>query len=159
MKKLISIIFTLISVVIVCFSLVGCGATVKVRGQYYTLSEAYDNGWLSVDDLESIACCYYDSYNFEENPYSGKFALTQELTVKKEAELKQAYLEQIVELPEGDMDRVHIISYFGTYNGNVVVRIRSDYIHFDPKIEEEFFIGGVLFKKYRWGSFSVYHQN
>ena len=157
MKKLISIIFTLISVVIVSFSLVGCGATVKVRGQYYKLSKAYDNGWLSVDDLESIACRYYDFYNFEENPYSGKFTLTEELTAKKEAELKQAYLEQIDKLPEGDREQVRIACYFGTYNGNVVVSISSVYFNCDIKVEEEFYIGGVLFKNFWQGDILVYH--
>lgn len=163
MKKFLSIILALVSVICVSFALGGCNnktidKQVVVRGQYYDLTQAYENGWLNIDDLESIACCYYDSYN-EENPYSGKFILTEKLTAKMEAELKQAFLEQIAEFPEGDRAYVKIMCYFGTYNGNAIVRLFSDYVCEDPIIKEEFYIGGVLFKNFWLGDIRVYHIN
>ena len=159
MKKFLSILLALISVICVSFAFGGCtDDTVVVRGQFYYLSQAYENGWLDGDDLESIAYCYYDSYNFEENPYSGKFTSTEELTAKMETELKQAYLEQIDEYPEGDRNYVYISFYFGTYNGNVAVRIHG-YNCFDPIYEEEYYVGGVLFKHFWPGNIRVYHIN
>ena len=159
MKKFLSVILALVCVICVSFTFGGCNDdTVVVRGQFYYLVDAYENGWLDVDDLESIACCYYDSYNYDENPYSGKFTSTEKLTAKMENELKQAYLEQIDEYPEGDRDYVYITCYFGTYNGNVAVRLHG-YICYDVIVQEEYYVGGVLFKNFWPGDIRVYHIN
>lgn len=160
MKKVVSILFSLILVICISFAFGGCGnQTIKVNGKFYSLEAAYNYGWLDESDLKSIACSYYDShsYQFEENPYSGMYTSFEELNKKMETEIKQAYLEQIVEFAAGDRDRVDIVRYYGTYNGNVVINIRSNYIFFDHIIEAEVLIGGVIFKNYWSGDFRVYH--
>lgn len=132
---------------------------VNVRGKFYTPENAYENGWLNEGDLKSIACDYYDHYSYEENPYSGMFTSTEELTEEMEAEIKQAYLEQFVELPEGDRNRVKIYHCYGIYNGNVVIGIRSNYMIIDPVPPEDTDIGGVIFKDYWYSKFFIYHIN
>ena len=131
---------------------------VEVRGELYTMEQAYENGWLTEDDLKSIACSYYDgTYLSNENPYSGMYTSTEELTEEMETEIKQAFLNQVVNFAEGNRDRVDIKRYYGTYNGNVVVTIASNYICFDHNIEPEAEVGGVIFKDYWAGYFKVYH--
>ena len=133
---------------------------VEVKGTFYDLEDAYENGWLDEEDLKSIACEYYNWYfNYEENPYSGMYTSTEELTDKMETELKQAYLKQVVGLSNGDRSRVKIYHYYGTYNGNVVVDISSNYVFIDPAPPVDTSIGGVIFKEYWVTQFAVYHIN
>ena len=157
MKKILSTLLAFICLACLSLVFVGCGnETVKVRGKLYTMKKAYENGWLDENDLKSIACKYYDVPYFEENPYSGMFTSTEELTEAMETELKQAYLEQYVEFPEGDRSWVKIVRYYGTYGGNIVARIHSDYLIIDYTMYDEY-IGGVMFKEYFADNFLVYH--
>ena len=132
---------------------------VEVRGKLYNLEQAYENGYLNEGDLKSVACSYYDCYFwFEENPYSGMYTSTEELTEEKETEIKQAYLEQNFAATDVYRDYVNIYHYYGTYNGNVVVGMESSYIRYDYfTVDKE--IGGVLFKDYWEEQFFVYHMN
>ena len=124
---------------------------------YYTLKRAYEYGWLNVDDLKSIACGYYDSQNVK-NPYKGLYEEpTEELNKEIEIKLKRIYLERTVKDPELPLDGVHIRRYYGTYNGNVVFSIVSDYICIDPIIDKKLYIGGVLFRNFWQGDIFVYH--
>ena len=129
---------------------------VEVRGQLSTMEKAYAYGWLNEDDLKSIACRDYEYSPYEENPYSGMFTSTEELTEEMETEIKQAYLEQVVLFSEGDILKVKITHYYGTYNGNVVVSISSGYIAYDLLLQTKS-IGGVIFKDYAEVFFLVYH--
>lgn len=93
MKKFLSILISIISVVFISFAFVGCdGEEIEVRGKYYDLEEAYENGWLTEDDLKSVSCKFNDTfYSYEENPYSGMFTSTEELSEEIQIELKKAY--------------------------------------------------------------------
>ena len=170
MKKLVTILFALISVICVSFSFIGCGdkqptgqpeeeikVPIEVRGQFYTLKAAYDNGWLNEDDLKSIACGYYEFYKYEENPYSGLFDPRGELSEEIEKEIKKAYLEQIDKQPDEDLEKVNIYKYYGHYNGNYVVSVVSEFYLCDIIVDPEFEIGGVIFKDFSQGEIRVYH--
>ena len=158
MKKFLSIFLSLISVICIAFSFGGCNKTIKITGTFYTMEKAYENGWLNEDDLKSIACEAYDcNANYPDNPYSGMFTSTEKLTKKLETEIKQAYLEEIAKVRDGDRDRVKISHYYGTYNNNVVITISSSYIFEDHFIESEAEVGGVVFKDYWAKYYMVYH--
>ena len=163
MKKILSILLAIISTICITFAFVGCG-TVEVSGSFYTIKQAYDNGWLNEDDLKSIACGYYEFFQFSvytdyENLYSGMFDPHEELSKTKEKELKQAYLVQIVKAPDSSIDGVEIAQYYGTYNENIVVGILSDYIKADKIVEEKFIVGNIVFNKFCEGDILVYHIN
>ncbi len=131
---------------------------IDVRGSFYGLKQAYDNGWLSTDDLKSIACHYYDIYEYPENPYSGAYEEPTNLSKELEIEVKQAYLEQIADYPEGMLYDVDIFRYYGIYNGNVVAAISSRYKALDFT-QEENEIGGITFDNLRRYDIRVYHIN
>ncbi len=127
-------------------------------GKLYTLKTMYDNGLLKSEDLKSIACNYYDFYKYEDNPYSGMFDPHEELSKETENKIKQAYLEQIVEISDLPIIGVQITNYYGTYNGNVAVGIYSDYIKNDPAyFPRKTDIGGVVFKNFWSMDILVYH--
>ena len=157
MKKIVTVLFSLVCVICIAFSFAGCGK-IEVRGNFCLLKVAYENGWLDSDDLKSIACCYYDSHNYEDNPYSGLYEEpAEELSKHLEKEIKQAYLEQIIKLTHRSLKGVEIRRYYGTYNGNIVVSVSDYYVDFNVAIEEEFYIGEVLFKDFCQGHILVYH--
>ena len=131
---------------------------VKVRGKFYTMEQAYVNGWLNKGDLKSIACSYYDG-SYEENPYSGMYTSTGELTEEMDAEIKQAFLEQIVESSKSHRENVSIVHNYGTYNGNIVVWLNCKGVCIDYASTKAFNIGGVSFKNFWDGKCQVYHIN
>lgn len=159
MKKAVSYLFTLMTIFCFAFAFGGCSnEEIEVRGKYYTLEEAYENGWLSTEDLKSIACVYYDYWLIgEENPYKGMFISTEKLDKKTENELKQAYLNQIAKYPEGELDDVEINKCYGIYKENTIVDAWLKYTCIEPfpPIDKE--IGGVEFKNYYPTKFWVYH--
>lgn len=151
-------VFVVAILTAICFA--GCTDTddgIKVRGKFYILEVAYENGWLGEDDLKSIACSYND-FQEKENPYSGMYEPpAEELSKDVENELKQAYLNQIAKYPEGLLENVRINYYYGTYNGNIVIRIYSDYLCIEPIEMEEYYIGNVVFKGNPNVETRVYH--
>ena len=160
MKRLLSLLLSLISVICIACAFGGCIGNNKdrVRGKFCTLKQAYENGWLDEDDLKSIACCYNSAY--KDNPYIGLYEEpSDKLSVKTENELKQAYLEQIVKDTSLSIDGVRVNKYYGTYKDNVVVKIYSDYMCIEPITDMEVYIGGVLFMCYWDAQTYVYHNN
>mgnify|MGYP001079800777 CR=1 FL=1 len=162
MGKVKKIIVALLLSIVTAFCFTGCtDDEIKVRGKFYVLEVAYENGWLDEDDLKSIACGYYDFFQFDkysdyENLYSGLFDSHEELNERDEKEIKQAYLERIDHAQES-IDGVEISQYYGIYNGNIVVGIICGYICYDIITEERFEIGGVVFYNFWQGDILVYH--
>ena len=161
MKKILSILLSIISVISIAFAFGGCGdEPVEVRGKLYTMEQAYENGWLNEDDLKSIACEDYDyRFRYEENPYSGMFTSTEKLDKKIEAEIKQAFLKQVIRSRTMTREQVSISKYYGTYSGNIVVQLYGEGVCFDHYIEPVAEVGGVIFKDYWEGDFRVYRFN
>ena len=131
-----------------------------IEGRIQTLENAYERGWLTEDDLKSIACGYYDYMKYEENPYKGLYEKpTEKLSREMKTQLKISYLAQEIKTSTKCLDDAQITKYFGTYNGNVVAVM--DYtggcvypnFSIDPARE----VGGVLFKNYSWCAIYIFH--
>ena len=102
--------------------------SVKVTGKIYDAATAYKNGWIDQKDLKSIACGYYEWRNSNENPYNGMYLKPQDkLSKETRNELKKAYLEQILQIQNVNLESAYINKYFGTYNGKIVVGIEDEY--------------------------------
>ncbi|MCM1393409.1 MAG: hypothetical protein NC179_00725 [[Eubacterium] siraeum] len=120
-------------------------------GAFYTLQQAYDNGWLSKNQLKSIS--YYHAEFERDTKMFGNYKPLplnpNTLSNEVETNIKQAYLLNLQELiSDGEIDGIHIRRYYGTYNNLVAVTIVDDYINVDLNIEEECSIGGVKFYNY-----------
>ncbi len=123
----------------------------KSVGSFYSLDEAYENGWLTQNDLKNIAYYYHTRHGetdhvdetFIPNPKTPE-SLEEDIQYK----IKRTYLNKIIDMPNGSFDRVAIYDYFGTYNGNIIVYISDTYHAYDYVFEQEYEIGGVCFYDY-----------
>ena len=178
MKKILSILLALISVISIAFAFGGCGEN-QTSGQknetnsgdnqtgelteedsekLYTLKEAYDKGWLNEENLKSIACCLYDLRKYEENPYSGMYnGPTEELNQEVKNEISRVYINQFIQGDKASIDNVIVKKYFGIFSDNVVLSLGYNFVCMDPITYEEFKIGGVIFKDFWQLEVLVYH--
>ena len=151
--------YVLLVLIAVCFifAFSGCkDEEIKVSAEFYTLKEAYDNGWLDKSDLRNIAYYYYKFYKTEDPNGDTEPIEPQELTEKIQKKLKLAYLERI-DVTDGTIDKVDIYMNYGFYGNDIVVGITSEYWMCDIIVEQEFDIGGVVFLDFWQGEILVYH--
>lgn len=156
-KKGISLIMALILVItaVMCSVLFsGCGKTIYPTGYFYSLAEAYRNGWVSRDDLMRIAYIQREEdgglYTYEEmyeaifgdqDEYGEDFVpaekSSQALDAETEEKIKEAYAKELRTLPEypdASTDDVSIYGYCGSYNGYVSVMMTDRYQNYDGGI-------------------------
>lgn len=118
----------------------GCGNN---SGQFYTLETAYKNGWLSLENLQSIAYYYHgsDTENFDQIPIS-----PENLSEEAKKRIKRTHLALIKkDYPFANINGVHITEYFGTYGECIAVCVMDDYRKIDVLEIPELEIGGVMF--------------
>ncbi len=153
MKKFVSVLLTLVSVICIALAFVGCGndqTEEEVKGRIYRLNYAYkDRGWLDENDLKSVACRQYDCYEMQENPYAGLYKQKTEISAKEEKDFKKGYCdyynhnnprEEAEPLKPSDIE---ITNYYGTYENNVVAEIK--FSEGSVIAEDKLRIGGVDF--------------
>lgn len=135
----------IIAVILVMF--IGAGLLAacqpRKRGEFYTLEKAYEEGFLTVDDLKNIQ--YYWNPEYSEEGFEPMPKDPEELsksTVKAIQETS-AYFSRKCE-PKVKPDDFTIRFYYGTYNGYVAVEVSSFHFIY-PDIVEEKEIGGVMF--------------
>lgn len=106
----------------------------KCTGTFYTLREAYVNGWLTQADIMSIA--YYKNrgrtYNEEimSEDYAPLLKTPEILSEETEFKIKSAAAKEYREkynMQYAEADGFTITEYCGTYNGCVAVMMRDDY--------------------------------
>ena len=134
--------------------LAGCGGS---NGEFYTLQEAYVHGWLSVEELQSIAYYYQGS---EDGAFVPIALNPEKLSVETEQRIKRTHLQNIKrDYPSADISGIDIEEYFGTYGDCIVVNVRDNYRKIDflvvPKIE----IGGVIFYDFTTPGLMVWREN
>ena len=80
LKKLIAL-GVLFAMTLSCFS--ACDPKVEIsKGAFYTLQEAYDNGWLTQEDIKDIAWYYYDGWSCDFEDLWKNHYMTQEAVEK-----------------------------------------------------------------------------
>lgn len=133
--------------------LAGCG---DGKGAFYTLQEAYVHGWLSVEELRSIA--YY--YQGGEDGAFVPIALNPEkLSAEVEESIKKTHLQTIKQdYPSADISGVYIEEYFGTYGECVVVDVRDDFRKIDVLVVPKTEIGGVIFYNLTMPGLTVWRE-
>lgn len=135
MKKSLKLLFVLIVTVTAAllFSFSGCGG----RGTFYALKEAYEKGYVTVEDLECIA----DYHN-------GDKECEQTLPDDVENDIKECEAASLKAQGEklARPDGVHIVAYYGEYNGFYAVIIESDWVYYPADVVDYYEdIGGVSF--------------
>ncbi|MDE7256872.1 MAG: hypothetical protein K2N50_02810 [Clostridia bacterium] len=109
-------------------------------GTFYTLQQAYDNGYLTQADLENIA--YYHN---GEKPYPENLSEDTAKSIKRDW-AKNLTDDETNPTEDVTEDEVTIRKYYGTYNGCVAVTVeRTGAMHpavYNPVVVE---IGTVVF--------------
>lgn len=119
MKKLISVLLAFVSVICVTFSFVGCGDGEIKIGTFYSLQEAYDEGFISEYFLQEIA-------EYHNNDIIYPVSLTE---AKKRAIKETAAYDVRSDIRNNHPDCVAedfiILKYYGQYNGYYAVIIKN----------------------------------
>ena len=85
------------------------------------LFRSYDNGLLTKENLEEIACYVNDQLKYPEELDS---KVEKKIKNDMAYEIRHAEIKPIENAkPEG----IYVVAYYGNYSGYYVVRIRSDY--------------------------------
>jgi len=122
----------------------GCSET----GNLYELQEAYDNGWLTVEDLKSVVYYYNGGTTFNEEIMGENY-----MPIPKVPEILDAQTAMWIKQDFKNNYRSNtsinsiLIVYLGTYNGLVAVILTVKDNGANPiQIIHEGMVGGVLFK-------------
>ena len=98
---------------ITAFSMLMCGCERK-HGEFYTLQEAYDNGLLTKENLEEIACYVNDQLKYPEELDS---KVEKKIKNDMAYEIRHAEIKPIENAkPEG----IYVVAYYGNYSGYYV---------------------------------------
>ena len=153
MKKISCFLIAIVIGITVAFGAVACSPTsapFPEKPGFYNLYEAYTNGWLTKDDLMSIA--YYHNGGRGGNKdimpenYTPKPKTPEVLSEEMDLAIRQTFLdEHFIESDpcEITLDNLRA-EYYGTYSNCVAVKIWCDVFGYGAAIVRER-IGGVLF--------------
>lgn len=137
----------LIIVAVISLSIVACVDKEEAKGVFYSLQEAYDNGILTVEDLQNIA--YYQNGENNETdfvPLPKDPAHLSDETIKdiKQTHLVALHTRASARCPKAKIDDIAVLEYYGTYNGAVAVKVSDIYSNY-PAIVKELEVSGVKF--------------
>jgi hypothetical protein len=125
-KKLCTGLILIMSFILLC----GCTDKVEKKGDFYTLQEAYDQGLLTKDALESIA--YYQNGGSGDETFSPIPKDPEELSEDTEKAIKETRVydkrnDGQYPIKKAKTDDVSIAQYYGTYNTCVAVMLDEAY--------------------------------
>lgn len=148
-RKIIAISVLLVIAIVFVSTLVGCN-NLEPKGKFYSLQQAYDDGLITVEDLQSIACYLCNWIDCSEITPTPKNPET--LDEKTVSKIKNDSLIKL--LAEKDKDGRQLypkattkdiyVKYYGTYNDMIAVVVENGFVGYADVILEDV-IGGVTF--------------
>ena len=157
MKKLLAILLTLTT--LACLGLGGCKKRQAI-GKFYTLQESFDQGFLTENDLKSIA--YYNNGGRENNedkieedfvpqPLNPK---TIPADIQKSIKSDYIYYNEKLDNKTKDSE-VKIDDYYGEYNNCYVAILHGPFAYF--AVVNEFSVNGYNYS-YTQSEFMVWRK-
>ena len=134
MNKKIKGLGILMAALLLCCGIAGCAP--QASGTFYSLEEAYEEGFLKRDDLMSIAYYHNGGREYNENimveEYTPQPKEPQELTEEISLKIREtaAYVyrnDKYINAPKAVADDFKIIEYCGTYNDCVAIMMTDIY--------------------------------
>jgi hypothetical protein len=156
-KKLCIGLILIMSFILLC----GCTDEVEKKGDFYTLQEAYDQGLLTKDALESIA--YYQNGGSDDENFVPIPKNPEELSEETENAIKETRVYDIRNdsqepIKKAKTDDVSITQYYGTYNTCVAVMLDEAYYAYDAALWDVT-IGGIPFHYKDGNRIIIWKQN
>lgn len=121
---------------------------VNQTGRFYSLEKAFENQFLTKDDLESIAHYLHTSESYLE-PLDNKIEKSIKETRVIEL-LSYAFEDGTERYPNANIDEVEVVGYYGKYEDCYAVMLTEHYHEFG-QATRTVEIGGVVFN-YRDGN-------
>ena len=134
----------------------GCGIA---KGSFYSLQAAYENGWLTQEDLKTLA--YYWNGESDDENFTPKPKTPETLDAKTEKAMRHFHFSQSIdkrEHPFATAKGVYISNYWGVYEDCVVVGTQDNYRQVDILYLEECIVGGVVFIKFAPSEMKVWRE-
>lgn len=148
-KKIYAILLCSVITLCLLLGLSACGKSVDedrsgneppdsyINGAFYTLQEAYDNGFLSSDDLLSIAYYHHSQSRYPNNGVAFNVGLMgenyvpaekspSELRAEQNCAIRQTLINNLKKFSSSNsfaLDDIVICAYYGTYNEGIAVRL------------------------------------
>lgn len=130
----------------------GCNDSDEIYGELYDLKEAYEAGWLTKEDLMSIAYYHNGGREGNEDLMAEDFEPIPKTPLSEETEsaIKETAANDLRNdkkspIPDADASKFVILEYCGTYGNCYAVRLNSPYFEFPAVIIDEWVdIGGVV---------------
>ncbi|MDE6285289.1 MAG: hypothetical protein K2M17_06040 [Bacilli bacterium] len=111
-------------------------------GVLYSLLTAFENGWISENDLQNIA--YYHTGEVQRKGFNPTPKYLETLSEENELAIRQAFFEENRSNDKQTVDQVQIKAYLGCYDGLVAVKISQTlYNNILDRVDR--LIGGVVF--------------
>ena len=128
------------------------GRNILNVGTFFSLQEAYDDGMITVEDLQSIA-------NHQNNGTAPDNTLSVEVVKAiKETAVFSLRNNNPNPYPEAMVDDVTINRYYGTYNNCVVVMINDVYSEYSANLKDVD-VAGVIIHYYNGNRIIIWKQN
>jgi hypothetical protein len=147
-------LFSFLLLICILVFVSGCSS----KNKLYSLEEAYENKFITKEDLWNIAYIYNGCVNASNVEYDVK-TIKDELDIKLERKIKKAYIKNDLDdifLPK--MKCISIIKYYGVYSGCHVLEMNNDCIYVDLKIYDKYEIDGIVFLSYTGYYFKVFNE-
>ena len=145
-----NIIYIVLIIILCFFTMCSCNIGDDFRnpingepeaGTFYSLQEAFDNGWLSRGDLRNIANYYNNPNNLY--PYELDDEIVEKLKEAKAEHLRNNEFFIDFNIKAEDFK---VLSYYGSYNNLIVILMNLPYVDVpDVIIDYWETIGGVKF--------------
>lgn len=149
-RKIIAIVLIALILCAACCVFAGCE---NCPGEFHSLKQAYDIGWLTQDDLKSIA------YHYGNRDENYKPIPIDEISKDIQFKIKQTYVAYLREQGlEGTVNNVRITKFYGEYSGHYVINVVDDLHGYDYVFTDEN-IGGVMFYHYCVAAAVVWKSN
>jgi hypothetical protein len=151
--------------IMMLFSLAACETKEKITGTFFSLQEAYDQGFLTVEDLKSIAyyqnLSYYQYIGSDDEKYTPIPKNPDVLSTETEKAIKETQADILRNgiLPEktAKEEDITILKYYGTYNTYVAVMITDAYTEYSQALRN-ITVAGVLFHYSDGNSILIWKQ-
>lgn len=159
MKKLLTILLSIALMAISVLSFTGCGpngdnngSESYTSGTFYSVTQAYENEYLTLEQVKSIAYYYNGGTKYNEDIMGEDYAPLPKTPKELSAEAKTNIIESFYNSSRWDQyenffskDDIGCGLYLGTYGGAIVVRIVVDGEGVDDSVFEEEIDGVIIF--------------
>ena len=167
--KRVKILAVILALAALCMGMVsGCdngkdGSEIG-EGSFYTLQEAYDAGYLTKEEIMSIAYYHNGGRVYNEDIMSEDYTpipkVPQALSENVSYKIRETVASELrrSNIKNAKADGVNIIHYYGTYDGAVAVIATHSYLGDSPAVavDSSYSVAGVIFHYWTYNHIQIW---